>query len=222
MYLQEQFNAIEKILPAPLAINLLSQIVLIAADGPDFDVICPTGGCKHLINPNSFKSSLLQLSYGAYDAFNAAHVNMDIIDRNMRSLPQEVRFSLITLLTGTDNDIELILPDQLAELKRTAQKSRDSADATVEAFTVVKNILEELIQGGKVTQKQSTDKVRTLDRQIAEAKFRKAEFDRRKKEAKERKEKVKKQLEKAEKNYEEALEKIPDGWTMLVCRFLRA
>jgi len=30
-------NAIEKILPAPLAINLLSQIILIAADGPDFE-----------------------------------------------------------------------------------------------------------------------------------------------------------------------------------------
>merc|ERR1712038_1259835 len=44
MNLQQQFNAIEKILPAPLAINLLSQIVLIAAVPRDFEVICPSQG----------------------------------------------------------------------------------------------------------------------------------------------------------------------------------
>ena len=50
------------------AIQLLSQIVLIAAVARDFEVICPTEGCKYLSSPRSFKASLLQLSYGAYDA----------------------------------------------------------------------------------------------------------------------------------------------------------
>ena len=176
---------------------------------------CPTGGCKHLSHSNSFKASLLQLSFGAYDAFNAAHVNMDTIDRNMRSLPNEVRFSLITLLQGSDEDIKDILPDQLSELKRIADKSRTSADATVEAFDVVKNILEELVQSATVTQKHSADEVKTLDRQISEAKTRAKELENQKKEAKERKDKVKKQLEKAEKNWEKALDNLPTGWTML-------
>merc|ERR550532_189053 len=215
LYLHEQFNAIEKILPAPLAINLLSQIVLIAADGPDFAVTCPTGGCKHLIHADSFKASLLQLSFGAYDAFNAAHVNMDIIDRNMRSLPEEIRFSLTTLIKGTDIQIEHVLPGQLTELKRIAQKSRSRADATVEAFTVVKNVLEEIVQSATVTQKESTDQVQVLDRQISAAKRRKTELKNQRKEAKERKEKVKKQLEMAEQNWEEALDNLPTGWTML-------
>merc|ERR1711953_870264 len=159
--------------------------------------------------------SLLQLSFGAYDAFNAAHVNMDTIDRNMRSLPNEVRFSLITLLQGSDEDIKDILPDQLSELKRIADKSRTSADAMVEAFDVVKNILEELVQSATVTQKHSADEVKTLDRQISEAKTRAKELENQKKEAKERKDKVKKQLEKAEKNWEKALDNLPTGWTML-------
>jgi len=215
LYLHEQFNAIEKILPAPLAINLLSQIVLIAADGPDFSVICPTGGCKHLLHSDSFKASLLQLSFGAYDAFNAAHVNMDTIDLNMRSLPQEVRFSLITLLQGSDEDIELILPDQLTELKRIAQKSRQSAADTVEAFTVVKDVLEELVRSATATDKDSKDKVKTLDLQIKAEQKRAKELEYVKKEAKERRDKVKNQLEKAETNWEKALDDLPDGWTML-------
>merc|ERR550532_10206 len=215
LYLHEQFNAIEKILPAPLAINLLSQIVLIAADGPDFAVTCPTGGCKHLIHSESFKASLLQLSFGAYDAFNAAHVNMDTIDRNMRSLPKEVKFSLITLLTGDNNHIELVLPDQLDELKRIAQKSRRSANATVEAFTVVKNVLEELVQSATGTQLDSTVRVQELNLTISLEKKRARELKNQKKEAKEWKDKVKKQLEKAEQDWEEALDNLPTGWTML-------
>ena len=65
---------------------------------------------------------------------------MDKIERNMRSIPEEIRFSLITLLTGSDQEIEVILPGQLEELKRIAQVSRDSADETVVVFTVVKDI----------------------------------------------------------------------------------
>merc|ERR550532_1587268 len=213
--LQKQFNAIEKILPAPLAISLLSQIVLIAADGPDFAVTCPTGGCKHLSHSNSFKASLLQLSFGAYDAFNAAHVNMDIIDRNMGSLPGEIRYSLETLITGSDFEIKHLLPDQLNELKRIAQKSRSSANATAEAFTVVKNVLEELVQSATVTQLDSTVRVQELNLTISLEKKRARELKNQKKEAKEWKDKVKKQLEKAEQDWEEALDNLPTGWTML-------
>merc|ERR1712110_861004 len=215
LYLQKQFNAIEKILPAPLAINLLSQIVLISAVYTDFEVICPIGGCQHLDYPDSFKSSLLQLSYGAYDAFNAAHVNMDVIDRLMRSLPGEVRFALTTLLTGSDEDIQLILPDQMAELKRIAEQSRNRAQTTVDAFNLVKEILEELIAGGKVTESDSTNKAAEVAIQISAAEKRKQVYEERKKELKETKEKVRKELEEAEEKYVEALDNIPDGWDML-------
>jgi len=215
LYLQQQFNAIEKVLPAPLAINLLSQIVLISAVYTDFPVICPTGGCQHLEYPDSFKSSLLQLSYGAYDAFNAAHVNMDVIDRLMRSLPGEVRFALETLLTGDDEEIELLLPDQMDELKQIAVQSRNRAQTTVDAFNVVKEILEELIKGGKATQSDSTDKVATLALEIEAAKKRKEAYEERQKELRKTKEEVKKELDEAEEKYVEALDNIPDGWDML-------
>lgn len=218
IYSQKQFDAIRKILPAPLAINLLSQIILIAAVYPDFEVICPSGGCKHLNYP-SFKTSLLQLSYGAYDAFNSAHVNMDIIDRNMKALPNQVRFALITLLQGSEEDIGLLLPDQLKELRRIAQTSRDSAHATVENFTAVKEILEELLAGGKVTEKESTDKVKELDLKISNAQRRKENLENEKKDLKARKKEIKKNLELAEKNYEESIDKIPSGWDIIGLNF---
>ena len=148
---------------------------------------------------------------------------MDTIDRNMRSLPKEVKFSLITLLTGDNNHIELVLPDQLDELKRIAQKSRSSAEATVEAFTVVKNVLEELVQSATVTQKHSNNRVQALDLQISEAKSREILLKNRRKEAKETRDKVKTQLEKAENDWEKALDNLPTGWTIMglkVCETL--
>ena len=68
---------------------------------------------------------------------------MDIIDRHMGSLPGEIKFALITLLQGSDEDIELVLPHQLLQLKRIAIRSRESADATLEEFDAVKEILVE-------------------------------------------------------------------------------
>ena len=69
-----------QILPAPMAVALLAQIVLVSASYKrDFSLECPQDGCKHLEYPNSFKATLLQMSFSAYDAFNKAHNNMDQI-----------------------------------------------------------------------------------------------------------------------------------------------
>ena len=133
----------------------------------------------------------------------------------MRSIPEEIRFSLITLLTGSDQEIEVILPGQLEELKRIAQVSRDSADETVVVFTVVKDILEEIIAGGKAKEMESGQQVIILDAQIDANKRRKAAWEEQKKELQERKSEIKEKLDQAEKKYEEALDNIPDGWSMM-------
>jgi len=49
LVLKENFNALEKIIPAPMAVALLAQIVNIAASSPrDFELDCPPEACKHL------------------------------------------------------------------------------------------------------------------------------------------------------------------------------
>jgi len=221
--LLKDFNAIEKLLPAPLAINLLSQIVLIAAVAPDFSIVTPSFGWDYLQYPDSFKSSLLQLSFSAYDAFNTAHVKMDVIERNMKSIPGELRFSLITLLTGTDQEVEVILPGQLDELRRIARVSRQSATETVEAFNVTKNILEEIIAGSKARESKSGEQVKQLDLKIKANKIKKELWEQQRKELQERKDEIKTKLIEYEKNYEEAIENIPDGWDLMgmkVCESL--
>ena len=143
---------------------------------------------------------------------------MDIIDRKMRSMPGEIRFALITLLQGSSEDIELILPDQMLELKRIAIRSRNSADETIEQFEVVKEVFEELIEGGTVTEKKSIDQVKALEKRILDASIRKEAFEKQKKELLEQKEGVKKHLEKAEKKFEESLDNLPGGWELLGMR----
>ena len=135
-------------------------------------MVCPTGGCKHLDFPDSFNSSLFDVYEGVYDAFNITQVNMDIIACNMRVLPG--------LLNGTDEDIQLLLPDQLAELTRIAIESRESADATCEAFDSVKGKLAELILGSQVTKKevQMEQKTKAVKvRQLSEFDASKATLD---------------------------------------------
>lgn len=140
---------------------------------------------------------------------------MDVIERNMRSIPGELRFSLVTLLTGSDEEIKVLLPGNLDELRRIAQVSRQSANETVEAFNVAKNILEELIAGSKARAYESGRQVELLDLQIKANKIKKDHLEKRKKELKDRKEEIKKKLLQYEKNYEEALENIPDGWDLM-------
>ena len=91
---------------------------------------------------------------------------MDIIDRNMKSIPDEVRYSLEILYMGSEEEIAHVLPTQLNEIKRISQVSRDHANETVAAFTVVKNILEELIAGGKTKELVSESEVGTIDIQL--------------------------------------------------------
>ena len=145
---------------------------------------------------------------------------MDIIDRHMGSLPGEIKFALITLLQGSDEDIELVLPHQLLQLKRIAIRSRESADATLEEFDAVKEILVELIEGGTATEKNSIDKVKDLEKRIFDASIKKEAFEERKKELAEQKEEVKRYLQKVERKFEESLDEIPDGWELLGMKVL--
>merc|ERR1712038_641363 len=220
LHLQEDFNAIDKILPAPLAINLLSQIILIAADSKtDFEPVCGNQDCKHLTHPESFKTSLLQLSHSAFDAFNTAHVNMDVIDRNMRHLPTEVRSTLIMLLTDSERTIKLLLPDKLSELRRIAKSSRDRAHENVVMFNKTSGILAELIEGGQHAQKNNKDEKAKKELEIMAAEEQKKFFEEQKKKAEDQKKELKEKIVKFEAAYNKAIKDIPTGTQLMTQHF---
>ena len=133
-----------------MAVALLAQIVLVSAEYEnDFALECPKDGCKHLDFPDSFKTTLLQMSFSAYDAFNKAHVNMDEISMLMRMVPTEIGNAVMTLIQGSKEEVDFLLPSNIANIRKIAQDARSRAQETVDEFDLVKNILEEIITGGK-------------------------------------------------------------------------
>lgn len=172
-YLQSQLNALDKITPAPLAISLLSQIVLFAAQSKiDIKIECPQKGCEFLKYPESFRASLHQVSFAAYDAFNRAHVSMDEISMLASMIPTEVKQTVMTLIQGKDIEIEHLLPLHLESIKGITKDARAKANETVWYFDRVKNILQELIMGGTTTKKTNSDKIKKkLEKETEEMKY---------------------------------------------------
>jgi len=216
LFQNEDFNALEKITPAPLAVALLAQIVLVSAQyKTDFGLECPRTGCKYMEYPRSFKASLLQMSFSAYNAFNKAHVNMDEIQMLTRMMPTEVRNAVMTLVQGDDVEIELLLPEQFNSIKRIAGNARLLANETVAHFEEVQFILEEIIAGGTTTRTLSSQEVDKLEVRIQNEKAWEEQYKTQKQELEENKKEIKKHLEKSRADFDKALEDLPSGWDII-------
>jgi len=216
IFQHDDFNALEKITPAPLAVALLAEIVLVSAQyGTDFSLECPTSGCKYIEYPDSFKAALLQMSFKAYDAFNKAHVNMDEIQILTSTMPTEVKDAVTTLIQGEDVEIKLLLPKQISNIKKIAQSSRLLANETVHYFEQVKFIMEEIIAGGTTTRTLSSQEVEKLKIKIENEKASEEQYKAQKKELEEDKKEIKKHLESAQASFDKALDDLPSGWEII-------
>eukprot|EP00091_Calanus_sinicus_P011659 TRINITY_DN26302_c0_g1_i1.p1 TRINITY_DN26302_c0_g1~~TRINITY_DN26302_c0_g1_i1.p1 ORF type:complete len:296 (+),score=58.12 TRINITY_DN26302_c0_g1_i1:357-1244(+) len=216
LFQREDFNALEKIINAPYAVALIAQIVLVAAQYKnDFALECPKTGCKHMEYPDSFKASLLQMGFSAYDSFNKAHVNMDEIEMLTRMIPIEVRNAVRTLIQGSDSEIELLLPLQFNAIKEIAQSAVLLASETVDKFNRTSNILEEIILGGTTTRAMSETEVKKLKYKIAREETLKEEYTKMKEELERNKEEIKKMLKKSQADFDKALKDLPSGWKII-------
>lgn len=216
LFQHDDFNALEKITPAPLAIALLAQIVLVSSQyKTDFGLECPRTGCKYMEYPRSFKASLLQMSFSAYNAFNKAHVNMDEIQMLTRMMPTEVRNAVMTLVQGDDLEIELLLPEHFNSIKKITQDARLLANETVTSFEEVQLILEEIIAGGTTTRTISSQEVEKLELRIQNEKAWEEQYKSQKQEFEKDKKEMKKRLEKSRADFEKALEDLPSGWEII-------
>ena len=144
---------------------------------------------------------------------------MDVIDRNMRHLPAEVRSTLIMLLTDSERTIKLLLPDKLSELRRIARSSRDRAHENVVVFNKTSGILAELIEGGQHAQKNNKDEKSKKELQLMAAEEKKKFFEEQKKKSEDQKNELKKKIVKFEAAYDKAIKDIPTGTQLMTQHF---
>ena len=199
-----------------MAVALLAQIVLVSAQyKTDFELECPRTGCKHLEYPGSFKATLLQMSFSAYDAFNKAHVNMDEISMLTRMIPTEIGNAVRTLIQGSPEEIQLLLPDTIMNIKYIAQSARMRANETVQQFDHVKLVLEEIIAGGTSTKKLSIEEVDRLNVRIKTEKAWEEHYKTQKKNTEDDKKALKKALTESKKEFDKAMDNLPSGWSVI-------
>ena len=76
---------------APSLISLLGQLTVMSGQ-VDFSLAVspPVQGFRHVKFPNSFRATLSQVGHDAWNAFHAAHRNMDAIQLRMQMMPAKI------------------------------------------------------------------------------------------------------------------------------------
>ncbi|CAG2213410.1 unnamed protein product [Mytilus edulis] len=138
--------------PAPCAIALLGDLILISAD-TDFslDEKPPRDGFKLLRYPNSFRESLVQVSNAGWGAFNEAHTSMDQIRLHSGNVDGHVKNAVKFLMQGTPDEVNRMLPMSLSKIQNIADESLLLAKASEDRFVGVMELTGELLEASTNT-----------------------------------------------------------------------
>ncbi|XP_072123087.1 uncharacterized protein [Mobula birostris] len=214
LMLQPYSNWEEFLMPGPLSIAILGEIIFISA-GEDFaiDKIVPKEGFKYMKYPKSFRASLVQVSNEGWRAFQEAHKNMDQIRLLAVNIPIDMRDVVKFLMQKDPKVTEAFLPIPLNSIKSTAGKCLTLCKAVEEKFTGVIHLINELLEActsSKGVYEQQLHKIK-VEKELTEMKEKAARES--KKILNEYHERMKKQLNDAKEDYKSSMDSIPVGWT---------
>ena len=144
---------------------------------------------------------------------------MDAIRLYSAQVPNQVKKVVRTLINGSAEDVEDILPIELGKIDRNATECLRLAQAVEAKFEHVMDLTGELLKvssAAKGHYKKSQEELE-IKRKIAlaneEAARKKLE------EAKEQKEKLEKQVKEAKASWEKAVKSMPSGWGLVGMEF---
>lgn len=207
--------------PAPLSIAILGELVFISSS-TDFaiDKSSPGRTYQFIKYPDSFRACLMQVCNAGWGAFNEAHKSMDQIRLHTSQVPQYMKSAVKILFEGSDEVVDALLPHQLNNIKVIADECLNLSGKTEEKFTVVINIIQELLEACTSAQNFYGEEMKEIQKKLEETKLRQQSA----KEAKRRTEKavsaMEKELEQARNNYQKAVDSLPNGWEMIGMDFV--
>lgn len=217
MMMSSECNWDQFLTPAPMAIALLGELILISAD-TDFTLEekPPKDGFKLLRYPNSFRTSMVQVCNTGWMAFNEAHTSMDQIRLHSGNVDSHVKNAVKFLLRGSPVEVEKMLPMSLTKVQNIADECLQLASNIEMKFIGVMELTAELLEASTNTQGIYDDKKRETEIAIEIAK---TEKERRLKEIKEserRMQNTEKEVKEAQEDFKEAIATIPSGGTLLL------
>ena len=217
MLMAPEANWDQFLTPAPFAIALLGDLIIISA-GTDFSLEekPPKDGFKHLRYPNSFRASLVQVSNSGWDAFNEAHTSMDQIRLHSLNVDTHVKNAVKFLLKGSPEEVEQMLPLSLNKIDKIANESLQLAQNIENRFVFVMQLTAELLEACTNTKGVYDSKAKETETAIRVAKLEQEAVLKEEKAMKSRLEKMEKDVTEAQADFKDAVKSIPSGADMLL------
>uniref|UniRef100_W5LWZ3 Uncharacterized protein n=1 Tax=Lepisosteus oculatus TaxID=7918 RepID=W5LWZ3_LEPOC len=213
MLMKPYANLEEFLMPAPISIAILGELVFISSN-TDFSIKNPPkDGFKFIHYPESFRTCLMQVCNAGWGAFNEAHNNMDQI---RLTLPEYVKKAVKLILQDDDKLIELMLPDQLENISSIAEDCKILSELTEEKFTFVIDLIHELMEACVNAKVAHSEELEELKQKIEESKLRKETTE----EGKRRANKTFENMQKAQQEYKKAMDSLPSGWDIVGMNFV--
>ncbi|XP_023654845.2 uncharacterized protein [Paramormyrops kingsleyae] len=221
LIMQPYANWEEYLVPAPVSIAILGELVFISSN-VDFSINKnpPKGGFQLIRYPDSFRACLMQVANSGWAAFNEAHTNMDQIRLHTGNVPAYIRTSVQILLQENDELIQILLPDQLENIATISDQCVQLAERTEKKFTFVINLIQELLEACISAKKVYGDELEEVQRKIEETERRKNDSVRANERAKKTLEEMNKQLEDAKTTFDKAMNSLPSGWELIGMNFV--
>ncbi|XP_015266839.1 PREDICTED: uncharacterized protein LOC107110555 [Gekko japonicus] len=203
----------EYLMPAPLSVAILGQLIFISAGQGDFSINKhpPPNGFKYISYPESFRACLCQVSNEGWHAFNEAHVNMDRIRLLTARIPGRMKLIVQTLFQE-EEVVNAMLPGQLKSMKSIVTECTTLAKKVKDKYKNVISLIQELLEAclnAKTGYEKELEEVQTA---LKQAKIREETAKKNMKMAEEYHNKMKKQTEDSFDQYKKAMDEVPSGW----------
>lgn len=203
----------EYLMPAPLSIAILGNLIFISAGQGDFSMNKnpPRHGFKYLRYPESFNACLCQVSNEGWHAFNEAHVNMDQIRLLTARIPGRMKLMVETLFQEVDM-VNAMLPGQLENMKSIVTKCTTLAYNVKDKYKSVICLIQELLEACINAKSVHTRELEEVEITLRQAKIKEEMATKNMKMAEEYCNKMQKQTEDSFKRYKQAMDNVPSGW----------
>ena len=212
LMISSQANWDQFLTPAPLAISLLGELILVSTK-TDFSLTerPPTDGFKYLRHPDSFRACLVQVSNDGWSAFNEAHTNMDQIRLHSSNVEKHVKNAVKFLIGGSPDEVERMVPMSLNKVREIADSCLDLAIGMEDQFVNVIHVTGELLESCTAVTGTYEQRYKDTETALVMAKKQKEVVERSRDEMKERCAIFQKDIEEAHKDFKEAMTQIPTG-----------
>ncbi|XP_054834078.1 uncharacterized protein LOC129328815 [Eublepharis macularius] len=203
----------EYLMPAPLSIAILGNLIFISAGQGDFSINKnpPPRGFRYLRYPESFRACLCQVSNEGWHAFHEAHVNMDKIRLLTASIPGRMKLLVETLFQEVEV-VNAVLPGQLSSMKSIVTKCTTLAYNVKDKYKSVIFLIQELLEASTNAKTAHTRELEEVQTALRQAKIREEMATKHMKLAEEYYNKMQKQTEDTFKRYKKAMDDVPSGW----------